>query len=362
MWAPAHFTKRGLPAHAVSSRVGPVFRSNVRVVLNCGHLNGRTLTGHYSQVLTGLQMLARQKRIDLHFGQRTLGVDVEAGGRRIAYDVLDGPDLDPDWVRSVDRLHKRSFHPDWVAACPRPERIRPLGLNLEIHADGLNRTAAWYALQCGARGMRRALTPISELGITNSWRVTPERLQALNRPGQLQIIFITRLWEPDHPALAGTPDVNVLNASRIACIRALRKAFGKRAIAGCVATPLAKVMCPELIDHAPSDRRSYLERVAACAIGVSTLGLFGSNPWKLAEYVALGRAIVTEPLQYVVPGLDAGTHYLQFNTADECCEQTQRLFDDPMLRQQLAASASAYHAQHMRPDLLVWNTLQPELC
>jgi hypothetical protein len=332
----------------------------VRVVLNCGRLNGRTLTGHYAQVLTGLQMLARQKRIDLHFGHQTFGVDVEAGGRRIAYDILDGPDLDADWVRSVDRLYKRSFHPEWVAACPRPERIRPLGLNLEIYADGLNRTAAWYALQCGLRGVKRALTPIRELGIANGWRLTPERLKTLNRPGQLQVIFITRLWEPDHPALAGTPDVEALNATRIACIRALRKAFGKRAIAGCISTPLAKVTCPELIDPLPSDRHSYLKRLATCTIGISTLGLFGSNPWKLAEYVALGRAIVTEPLRYVVPGFEAGTHYLQFTTADECCDQAQRLFDDPMLREQLAVSASAFHEQRMRPDQLVWNTLHPE--
>ncbi len=334
----------------------------MRVVLNCGRLNGRTLSGHYAQILTGLQMLAREKRIDLRLGHRCLGVEVETGGRRIAYDILDGPDLDADWVRSVDRLYKRSFHPQWVADCPRPERIRPLGLNFEIQADGLNRAAAWYALQCGLRGVRRALTPIRELGIANSWRLTPERLKALSRPGQLQVIFITRLWEPNLLALAGTPDVEVLNATRIACIRAIRKAFGKRAIAGCVSTPLAQVRCPDLIDHSPSDRHSYLRRMATCAIGVSTLGLYGSNPWKLAEYVALGRAIVTEPLMYVVPGFEAGTHYLPFRTADECCDQVQRLFDDPMLREQLAASAGAYHEQRMRPDQLVWNTLHPEGC
>lgn len=332
----------------------------MRVVLNCGPVKGRAIQGHYAQILTGLHLLAREKRIDLRFGGSTTGIHLDVDGRRIAYDVLDGPDIDDDGLGRVDRLYKRSFHPRWVAASAYPDRIPPLGLNYEIHADGFNPLAAWHAKQCAPGRLAGLQALIRGAGISRHWRLTPSRLKALQRKGQLRVIFITRLWDHDHPGLDGTPDVNCLNSMRIRCVRALRKAFGSRAVAGCVPSALAESLCPELIDRQPVDRRSYLERVADCAIGVSTAGLFGSNPWKLAEFVALGRAIVSEPLHYPVPGFASGSHYLPFTTPDACCEQVQRLIDEPLLLQEITERMHVYDEQFLRPDRLVWATLQPD--
>lgn len=65
----------------------------------------------------------------------------------------------------------------------------------------------------------------------------------------------------------------------------------------------ARRLCPELIvPDKLTGKRAYLHRMQHTEICVASTGLHGSTGWKLAEYVAAGRAIVTEPLRYTLPG------------------------------------------------------------
>lgn len=76
-------------------------------------------------------------------------------------------------------------------------------------------------------------------------------------------------------------------------------------------------------------KRSYLKLLSECDIGVATIGLQRSNGWKIAEYIAKSKAIITEPLQFKVTGEFAeGSNYLSFKTAEECVESITSLIQD----------------------------------
>jgi hypothetical protein len=93
-------------------------------------------------------------------------------------------------------------------------------------------------------------------------------------------------------------------------------------------------------------------------ICVATTGLHGSIGGKFAEYVCLSKAILSEKLQYAVPGdLREGRNYLEFTTADECVEQAWRLFSDRALRNRLMCNNARYYNAWLRPDMLILNSL-----
>jgi hypothetical protein len=97
----------------------------------------------------------------------------------------------------------------------------------------------------------------------------------------------------------------------------------------------------------------------AHSIGVVTVGLHGSIGWKLAEYVTASRAIVTEPLDRVVPGpFVSPANYLEFRTPAECVARVRLLFDDRVLRNRMMAANRSYYLSWLRPDSLVMRTLE----
>ena len=92
----------------------------------------------------------------------------------------------------------------------------------------------------------------------------------------------------------------------------------------------------------------------SCAVGVSTVGLDDSVPWKLAEYVAAAKAIVTQPLAYEVPGFLEGEHYLTLETPSGLLEQVERLLRKPSERLRIQAANRAFDLTRLRPDRLVF--------
>ena len=93
-------------------------------------------------------------------------------------------------------------------------------------------------------------------------------------------------------------------------------------------------------------------------IGIATTGLHGSIGWKLAEYVSYSKAIVTEKLNYRVPGhFEKELNYLDFVSPEGCVESAARLFQNYSLRCQLMINNYRYYQSYLRPDSLVLNTL-----
>ena len=177
-------------------------------------------------------------------------------------------------------------------------------------------------------------------------------------------MFQARMWNPRGESTQTAPSEvqerrHALNELRANCVRLLRR-LGPRVTAGIQATPYALATYPDLISgRSATSKRKYLERMHATDICVATLGLGDSNGWKLGEYVAASRAIVTERLRYQVPGgFVAKTNYLAFSTGQECAEHVATLMSDPEATHAMQCANYAYYKGWVRPDQLVLRTLE----
>ncbi len=145
------------------------------------------------------------------------------------------------------------------------------------------------------------------------------------------ILFMTRVWEPfDHPERSREKAAErmQINEMRIDCIQQLRTEFRDRFVGGLAHTEFAMQHYRDFLipDKALIPRKHYLELLKAFPICIATTGLHSSIGWKLAEYVAFSKAIVSEKLIYQVPGpFGAGDDYLEFETAEQCVESVHQL-------------------------------------
>jgi len=157
----------------------------------------------------------------------------------------------------------------------------------------------------------------------------------------------------------GARDRNSINRVRIECLEACRAAFAGHFIGGLSATPYAEQIAPHLIATAgTTDKQSYIQLVKASQICIATTGLHLSTGWRLGEYVAASRAIVSEKIHDELPGdFRAQRNYLEFSTAEELVGAVRRLLSDRSLMSSIMWNNYCYYQTHVRPDSLVLNTL-----
>jgi len=334
---------------------------------------------HVSQLFTGLELLAAAGLVRL--SQRRMRpaefdaivpwrehVTVLVDGRRVFYDLHDGGDINAAAAATCDAYFKRSY--DAARITPGvASRVHPYGLNYEVYPGRLSwRELARIARVRDDAAVRRralvlALGQVAPPGL-GPFVPTVRTMSAPPSPdAPPRVLFAVRAWDP-----AGNPGLtpvqveywHELNRMRARCVRALRAEFGPAFLGGFMHTPYAARHFPDalLADDTMAAKRRYVALLHDHAIGVATTGLHGSTGWKLAEYVAMSRAIVSEPLEYALPGgFAAGTHYLQFATADECVARVRSLVDDAGLRARMMHANHAYYDAHVRPDALVLRTL-----
>jgi hypothetical protein len=103
----------------------------------------------------------------------------------------------------------------------------------------------------------------------------------------------------------------------------------------------------------------YYKLLRAYPICVATTGLHGSSSWKVGEYVAFSRAIVSERLKHLVPGEFApGTNYLEFADPNRCVEEVEKLFSDSALRNRIMNNNHDYYLKYLKPDAMIRRTLR----
>lgn len=344
------------------------------------HLIYHCTSPHVAQVYAGLELLKSsrvirltQQRMDARDFERVVPYQeqlfvVVNGTCRVFYDMHDGGIVNEAAAAECDLYFKRSYDASRVRAEFR-DKVRPFGLNYEVHSGRLNR----YHLIRAARVRSAHTTPVQRLthvlrqmsprGAT--FVPTVQNMSAPPDPDQPpRVLFIVRAWDPANNPNLTPADVefwHYLNATRARCIELLKQEFGEAFVGGFVHSPFTQRQYAKLLLHDPSVARkgSYTRMVRAHSIGIATTGLHGSIGWKFAEYVAFSKAIVSEPLRYTVPGpLAADRNYLEFTTPEECVERVRTLFDRPELRVEMMQRNHEYYEAYMRPDLLMMRTLR----
>jgi hypothetical protein len=263
---------------------------------------------HTRQVVTGFYELAAAGVVDLRVHGTShgatewldpLSLRAVIAGHRVIYDANDGryipPELAP-YLEDAECYFKRSIDRQRLDGMPASVRVEPLGLNYLV----TSRRNLWH------RGLR-------------------------------------------------PPDWRRLTRS------AARAEFGERFYGGFAIEEFSRREYGDCLlpDHRASERRAFLARVRDSAICVATTGLHGSIGWKMAEYVAASRAIVSEPLRYEVPGgFAAGRNFLEFTTLESFITSVESLLRDVSLREDIRRTNWDYYRRWVRPDAQVLRTLE----
>ncbi|HEY0356928.1 MAG TPA: glycosyltransferase [Mycobacteriales bacterium] len=325
-----------------------------------------------NHVLAGFALLDRAGVVDLDLRYRpelaaahpspSIAEAVVDGRVVVAYDLEDAYLVDWDtrnaYLATVAHCFKRSFDAAQHAASPHAARIHPLGLvyNVTARRPYLRELPPRQVVK---RGLRADLTPYW-------WR-----FEDVPRPVRdPRVLFAARAWDPggepgEHlgdRALA-RDDREPLNELRATCVRRLRREFGGAFTGGLAPTPYARAAFPDCVaPRSVTARPAFLALVRQADVCVATRGLFGSNGFKLGEYVAAAKAVVSEPLQYAVPGdFRPGRNYLGFADADECVEQVAALVADPGRAYAMKTANYRYYHEYVRPDRMVLKTLMVAL-
>lgn len=320
---------------------------------------------HTQQILTGYLLLHRAGQLDLRVETLptrpeswSFTINVEIAGRRIAYDLQDGtfPVLqrsNAEYLDGLDSFFVRSHLPGIYGVWE--ERVHPLGLNYPVSA--LHPTALW----CSLRALRDL--PMKFASANRRPRTMGFYEQAPHPARTRNVLFLTRVWDPQCDRHPDAGEVHTMNERRIECIRALRSAFKDNFIGGIATTPYAVKHYPAYI--APrrlTNRSTYFRSLRSAAVCVTTEGLGHSNSWKLTEYVAASKAIVTEPLGYNVPGdfLD-GVNYYSFSDAEQCVAAVRKYLDNPDRVTESSRANWEYYNGWVRPDAMVRHTINTAL-
>ena len=284
---------------------------------------------------------------------------------RVCYDTHDWNWIDESVLRGVDFYFKRSYDENYLAQLNEKHKVFPLGLNYQVSSDKVDlfrlKRAAFYAGKDKIKLILKALRIDNFLPNSETERL--DRMEsAPDFSLEPKILLMARAWNTEtilDPAQ--TEIVEEINEIRAAAIRKLRLEFGEKFFGGLMRDDYSEKHFKDVLlpDNSLSNKRNYLKTLKSFPICVTTKGLNNSNGWKLGEYVAFSKAIVTEPLHFQVTGNFAKEkNYLEFTNTNELISSVSRLFDDKNLRDSLMKNNHDYYRNFVRPDALVLNTLK----
>lgn len=281
------------------------------------------------------------------------------------YDLHDSYEIDADVLKDVDFYFKRSFSEKTITNEELKKKIFPLGLNyctFDSRFDlNLIKRSSLYN---GFNGIKNILRGLNIDSLYFKKLYTPrirdfEYYPALN--DEPKILFMCRTWDP---SIGGSNqkyyEIEKINETRAQCIRALKKEFGGKFFGGFANDEYSRSHYRDCVINNKNITRKmeYMTLLKSYPICIATTGLHGSIGWKMAEYVAYSKAIVTEPLLYKVTGnFEIGENYLEFKNPEECIESVIKLLNDSNLRSNIMMNNYMYYNNYVRPDSIVLNTI-----
>lgn len=143
---------------------------------------------------------------------------------------------------------------------------------------------------------------------------------------QGNIIFHTRLWNPDnHADEAEKERRRNQNEFRINACRILKKTY-KNASIGLFTDDLSSVIAPDiLLDSKHSDKNTYFKDLDKHDICIADDGLKDTPGWKIGEYLLHGKAVITTPLNIEVDNFNEYTNYEKLSTRNSYLELPHKI-------------------------------------
>jgi len=297
---------------------------------------GRVLAGLYEQTNIHVTIkLARWMKYENSLG-------IEVNGRRLGIELSDHADFwDRDLLSWAEVYAKRSLNLD----LPQPHGVRVIPFGL--HCSGRSKrsmtelfAALAYALP---RSRTHSLNDYYKYVVTPHWQDFEYRPDA---PVDETILYQTRLWEANE-----APGDENVNDERVSLLKLLKAEFNHRCIGGLVPTPYALKHYPDMVTPQATRQPQYIKWAKSAAVGIYSRGLFGSYAFKMAEFLASSKCIVSEPLQNQ---LNAPLNHISiFNTNEQCVAACERLLSNGRLRREHRHYSWWYYNDHVQPKAVV---------
>ena len=325
---------------------------------------------HTSQIYTGFGLLEASGLVQLKFCKgkyyRPLRgvICADFSGKRVVYEMGDNPEqVMHEYYETADVYFKRMATQQLIDRYP---KIAPLGFNYAVYhpADHfLKRSVTvrdkMFIIKAilnnnkGLAAMAGIKTHAAGSGL--------QQQEALPNPLlPPKIIFSARLWNSKTGDVVKDAERSTINQQRINIVRKMRQNFGDRFIGGIEDNEFSRELCPDLIISKDlfTQKINYIMHLRQCTIGIATPGLEASVGYKFAEYIAFSKAILSTPVNVLVPGqFAAGKNYLQYTTADECVALAHQLMNDRHATHEMMENNFQYYQQYLRPDKLIWNSI-----
>jgi hypothetical protein len=288
------------------------------------------------------------------------------GSKRLFFDMHDSQEIASSMLSESDLYFKRSLSCEHAIDPFRSVKIRPWGLNYPVESNGFDQFALARQMRFNT-GTNRFRELWRHLPVGSRRSLASRKFESDPTDHPAKVLFMTRLWNPDDDPDRSTEkkeSFKQINENRVGCVRLLRNALGSDFHGGVMDSPQARKLCPDVIVANPKDvaKWQYLELVRQHPICITTTGLHGSTGWRMGEYVAMSRAIISERLENHIPGsFHEGTHYLPFSNVRECETLVGRIFDDMNRRFALMTACNQYYRDYLRPEKIVWQALQQSI-
>lgn len=326
------------------------------------------------QLYAGFFELEKKGIIELQVKRKKLVEDaipvIEASinGRKVIYDAMDGF----TWTRGSDEENleyfktnynadfyfKRSYHKKLLQYKQPHCHVLPLGLNYNVHPSknmfllnqSYNDKIKYFAKTNGL---------LKKLFRKSFFYAKDFEYYPLEEK-ENKILFLTRVWNPEEGKTENSKIERAeINALRVACIKACRQTFGNLFTGGLFMDDFASKNYPDLaIPLNLTSKFSFVNLVKQHTICIATTGLHQSIGWKLGEYVAASRAIISEPLQFELPGnFEKNRHYFEFTNTDELVKQITYLREHKDVLLNTMHQNFLYYNNYVKPEILILNTL-----
>lgn len=350
---------------------------------------------HVSQIVAGYKMLADRKMIKIRKAEpcvtfRSEGnyehnsiVEVDFEGRIIVYDMADGyqsihrKDVFDAQLERLSYYFKRSFDPYFHSEMNNKDKVRALSLNYLCTCKG-NPYDAYRFTDYSFSDIKSFI--INKLNKkANTYDYTIFESNGIEYDSY-NLLFLTRLWDSSGISEEGIlktypyftaqqareeaekwkHSLDIATKNRIEYIKELKNHFGDRIVTGVSNDGFSRKICPDLIvDDRITERNNYINMIKQNYVCLTSEGLHHSIGWKFAEYVAAGKAIITEPLFYEVPyGFNEGDNYLVYGDVSSCIKNCELLLSDLGRIHSMEKANRNYYNNHIRPDMLVLDSLK----
>ena len=339
-----------------------------------------TIAPWFTQVFAGLFELSSQGAIEVNTSARfpyrdlvdATSLALEVTDKRSARTLRILVDLDdtkrfrfPHLLKHFDVIAKRSFHRPQIEQLPEHQRAKviPYGVNFNcgsptIPFGRLFTDHHLLRIRLGSKSkqsqsfhLQHQLRFLLFLAKNNLSLNESDFVRLPDASTHHEVFFVTRMF-------GTSKGLTEFSEQRIKLVLALQRTFGERFHGGIVRTSLSERFCPREVLRPKMSRRDFAATLGASNIAISTLGVGRSNPWKLGEFIAASRCIVTEPLVFELPvRLEENTHVCSFNSIEECLETCDHLLTKTSHAEEMRHNIHAYFLNHVSASNLISDLL-----